>query len=126
MTTATSNAAGLALRGPELRAGHAVWSGSFGDVEVRFVGCGPEESRRAERAAVLAATEPMAPIPPPVAWARQVHSADILPAAAGECGAGDALWTSERGIALSIATADCAPVLLAGPEGLAAVHAGWR
>jgi polyphenol oxidase len=131
MTTATKQSSHLALRGPELRgghadghaAGHAIWSGSFGDVEVRFVGRGPEASRRGERGAILSAVEPGAP---PVAWARQVHSADVLPAVAGECGAGDALWTGERGLALSIATADCVPVLLAGPEGLAAVHAGWR
>jgi len=130
MAATIENASRLALRGPELRTGHAVWSGSFDGLEVRFVGRGPEASRRAERGAVLAAVEPMAPIPPPVAWARQVHSADVLPAVAGECGAGDALWSAHpsggHGLALSIATADCVPVLLAGPEGLAAVHAGWR
>ena len=29
-------------------------------------------------------------------------------------------------LALSVVTADCVPVLIAGPEGIAAVHAGWR
>jgi YfiH family protein len=125
MATTIEDTSRLALRGPELRAGHAVWSGSFDGVQVRFVGRGPEGSRRAEREAVLGAVEPGAP---PVAWARQVHSAEVLPAVAGECGAGDALWAASAGpgLALSIATADCVPVLLAGPEGLAAVHAGWR
>lgn len=66
----------------------------------------------------------------PVAWARQIHSASVLPAdAPGECGEGDALVTDRPGLALSIVTADCVPVLLAGPPGegrIAAVHAGWR
>ena len=93
MTTAPQ----LALRGPEIRAGHAVWSGSFGGVEVRFVGRGPEGSRRAERAAVLSAIEPGAP---PVAWARQVHSAEVLPAVAGMLGAEPARWSAWIGPAI--------------------------
>ncbi len=112
------------VSGPRASGGHAVWSGDDGGVEVRFVGRGPAASRAAERAAVLAGMEPGAA--PPVAWARQIHSAEVLSAVAGECGAGDALWTAEPGLALSIATADCVPVVLAGPEGIAAVHAGWR
>ena len=44
-----------------------------------------------------------------------------LPAQAGACGEGDALYTTGPGLALSVVTADCVPVLLAGPEGLAAV-----
>jgi hypothetical protein len=41
---------------------------------------------------------------------------------------GDAMVTKERGIALGILTADCAPVLLADPEAhvIGAAHAGWR
>ncbi|MDD3182685.1 MAG: peptidoglycan editing factor PgeF [Alphaproteobacteria bacterium] len=40
----------------------------------------------------------------------------------------DAMVTTQRNLALSILTADCAPVLLADPEGgvIAAAHAGWR
>jgi hypothetical protein len=88
-------------------------------VEVRFTGRGPANDREA----VLRAIEPSAP---PVAWAKQVHSAVALPARPGFCGEGDALFTEEPGLALSVVTADCVPVLLAGPQGLAAVHAGWR
>ena len=62
----------------------------------------------------------------PVAWARQIHSARVLEAQAGECGEGDALVGRENGLALSIVTADCVPVLLSGPAGIAAAHAGWR
>ncbi len=49
-----------------------------------------------------------------------------MPARAGFCGEGDALYTEEAGLALSVITADCVPVLVAGPGGLAAIHAGWR
>jgi YfiH family protein len=61
-----------------------------------------------------------------VAWARQIHSARVLRAHPGECGEGDALVSHGSAVALSIVTADCVPVLLAGPQGIAAVHAGWR
>ncbi len=61
-----------------------------------------------------------------VAWARQVHSARVLAARPGESGEGDALVGRGGGVALSIVTADCVPVLLAGPGAIAAAHAGWR
>ncbi|KAB2959206.1 MAG: polyphenol oxidase family protein, partial [Thermoanaerobaculia bacterium] len=60
------------------------------------------------------------------AWLRQVHSARVLEAAAGACGEGDALVTGRAGVAATVATADCVPVLLAVPGAVAAVHAGWR
>jgi purine-nucleoside/S-methyl-5'-thioadenosine phosphorylase / adenosine deaminase len=107
------------IAGPFQAGGYWVWRDRRGAVEVRFVGRGPA----GEREEVLSRIEPGAP---PVAWARQVHSARALPARRGECGEGDALFTREAGLALAIATADCVPVLLAGPEGLAAAHAGWR
>ncbi len=60
----------------------------------------------------------------------QVHSADVLvvdeytppfPHV-------DALVTRERGVCLTVKTADCAPVLLADERAgvIAAVHAGWK
>jgi YfiH family protein len=67
---------------------------------------------------------------PPVAWLKQIHSDRALAASSafpGYCGEGDGLFTSDTGLALSIATADCVPVVLASRTGrLAAVHAGWR
>ena len=96
-----------------------VWSDRQGDVEVRFTGRGPA----GERDEILARVEPDAP---PVAWAKQIHSATVLPAQPGHCGEGDALFGDAPDLALSVVTADCVPVLLAGPRGLAAVHAGWR
>lgn len=107
------------LAGPERVGGYWVWKATLGDVEVRFTGRGPSN----EREAVLRAIAPEAP---PLAWAKQVHSAVALPARAGGCGEGDALFTDGPGLTLSVITADCVPVLVAGPEGLAAIHAGWR
>src|SRR5271170_2732840 len=63
----------------------------------------------------------------------QVHSARVVHispdiSAPGCAGEGDALITRRPGIAISIRTADCFPILLADPEhhAVAAVHAGWR
>ena len=107
------------LQGPFLIGDNWVWKARHGDVEVRFTGRGPA----GEREEGLRRIEPDAP---PMAWAKQIHSAIALPAQAGWCGEGDALYTEEAGLALSVMTADCVPVLVAGPEGLAAIHAGWR
>jgi hypothetical protein len=73
----------------------------------------------------------------PLAGLRQVHSDRVLAAREGLAGEGDALVTGTPGLALSVVTADCVPVILAGPAGpagssrapswtVAAVHAGWR
>jgi len=110
------------LEGPFFEGGYWVWKARLGDVEVRFTGRGPSNDREE----VLRAIEPSAP---PLAWAKQIHSAVALPARAGGCGEGDALFTmftGGPGLTLSVITADCVPVLVAGPEGLAAIHAGWR
>jgi len=97
------------------------WRQSDGPLRVVFTGRGPHHPGVAE---ILASVEPD---PPAVAWARQIHSATLLPAIQpGKCGEGDAMTTSEANLALAIFTADCVPILLAGPEGIAAVHAGWR
>jgi len=60
------------------------------------------------------------------AWAKQVHGATVLAGSQGHCGDGDALITSQPQLPLSIATADCVPILLYGGGKIAAVHAGWR
>jgi len=76
--------------------------------------------------------------PPRVSFVTQVHGADSVaissPASASsdvlppDPPAGDALWTTSRGVPVSIRTADCVPILLWDPEAhaVAAVHAGWR
>lgn len=60
---------------------------------------------------------------------KQIHSAVVWEAErAGVAGEGDALVTAQAGVAVSIRTADCYPILLADPRNfaVAAVHAGWR
>jgi polyphenol oxidase len=96
-----------------------VWQGGETGASVLFAGRGCEGTR-AEVLRRLSGDEG------PVAWARQVHSARVLDAHAGDCGEGDALVVRRPGLALSIVTADCVPVLIAGAAGAAAVHAGWR
>lgn len=113
------------IAGPALEGGIWTWRGGEGNLRVAFTGRGPRESRESTRdtTALLALLEAE---PPRLAWAKQIHSAVVLPAQPGLCGEGDALTTNEAGLALAIFTADCVPVVLAGPEGIAAVHAGWR
>ncbi len=111
------------VEGPVTRGGHPVWWVSSGGIEVRFVGRGPGGTRTD----ILGRLEEGAPL---VAEAKQVHSGTVLPAREGFSGRGDALWTARPGLALSVITADCVPVLLAASEAeggrVAAVHAGWR
>lgn len=70
----------------------------------------------------------------PVARLKQVHGATVVearglrPSEVVVAGYGDALVTTERGLVLAVATADCVPLVLVDAEAgaLAAVHAGWR
>jgi copper oxidase (laccase) domain-containing protein len=59
-----------------------------------------------------------------------VHGADVVVVdrPGSSCGvAADAAVTSLPGVALAVTTADCAPLGLSSPEGVAGVvHAGWR
>lgn len=107
------------ITGPREEGGHWVWRSGRPGVEAVFVGRGPGGGREQVLARIPGA-------PGRLAWAKQVHSSTVLAGAPGECGEGDALFTREAGLALAVATADCVPVLLAGPEGVAAIHAGWR
>lgn len=64
-----------------------------------------------------------------VATLRQIHSDKVLAVEHSGClGDGDALISNRPGIALSIRTADCLPILIADPakRAIAAIHAGWR
>ncbi|WP_339843381.1 peptidoglycan editing factor PgeF [uncultured Halopseudomonas sp.] len=62
------------------------------------------------------------------AWLKQVHGTVVVEANAGQILEADAAWTEEPGLACSIMTADCLPVLLCNQAGtrVAAAHAGWR
>lgn len=64
---------------------------------------------------------------PRVVRAKQVHGDRVLHAReAGLVGEADAVWTDTPGLFVAVLTADCVPILLAGPGRVAAVHAGWR
>lgn len=60
----------------------------------------------------------------------QVHGNDVVVVEDAFSAAGanaDAAVTAKHDVALGIATADCAPIALASPEGIVgAVHAGWK
>lgn len=74
-------------------------------------------------------TRQPAPIPESVSSVKQIHSNLVLLAEhPGLPGEGDALITNRPGLAISIRTADCYPILLADPRNraIAAIHAGWR
>lgn len=106
---------------PQTVAGHATWAFSGAGCEVLFVGKGPQTERlEAFRTLVPSST-------PSLSWPRQTHSAVVLEAnREGLCGAGDAIRTDQPGIALSVVTADCVPIVVAGSDRLATIHAGWR
>jgi YfiH family protein len=65
-----------------------------------------------------------------LAGVHQVHSADVVVADAplAPHPKADALVTATKGVALSILTADCQPVLFADPIAgvIGAAHAGWK
>jgi len=60
-------------------------------------------------------------------WLRQVHGHDVVTVAAPPVDPpeADAAVTTSVGLPLVVMTADCAPVALASPGGVAVVHAGW-
>ena len=110
---------------PDLETGAAVWVGSQGRAQVRFVGRAAGESR-ADALALGVRASPAVSTPAQLAWPRQIHSTDVLAASAGECGVGDAVHTTTAGLAIAIATADCVPIAIASSAEIAVVHAGWR
>lgn len=61
-------------------------------------------------------------------WLSQVHSTEVVQADPGQRATADASWTDQPGLACSILTADCLPVLFCDRAGsrVAAAHAGWR
>jgi YfiH family protein len=62
---------------------------------------------------------------------KQVHGANVrivteLPAPDDEPVEADGVATTLEGVAAVVVTADCLPVALIAPEGVAMIHAGWR
>ncbi|MHB0819070.1 peptidoglycan editing factor PgeF [Stutzerimonas stutzeri] len=62
------------------------------------------------------------------AWLSQVHSVVTVKADPALVPCADASWTDATGIACTVLTADCLPVLFCDRAGtrVAAAHAGWR
>ncbi|SDR79593.1 conserved hypothetical protein [Halopseudomonas xinjiangensis] len=62
------------------------------------------------------------------AWLEQTHSVKVVRADASQVLDADASWTDQPGVACTIMTADCLPVMFCDRAGtrVAAAHAGWR
>lgn len=64
--------------------------------------------------------------PEQIVFARQVHGTDLIEHPRHEVAEADGHVVREAGLVPLVFVADCLPVALAGPEGVALVHAGWR
>jgi YfiH family protein len=92
--------------------------------------CGQGSSDQAEVVAINRArvASAMGVAPEALVSVRQTHSADVALAPFDDRPEADAIVTATPGLALTILTADCQPVLFADPQAgvIGAAHAGWR
>ncbi len=96
--------------------------------------CGTGSSDQAEIVAInrARAATAMEVAPAALIGVNQVHSADVVavtgPVDDGPRPKADAMVTATPGLALSVLTADCQPVLFVDPRArvIGAAHAGWR
>lgn len=94
--------------------------------------CGAGSSDQSEAVAINRArvAEALGVAAADLAGLHQVHSADVVTVTGPLASAprADALVTATPGIALTVLTADCGPVLFADAEAkvIGAAHAGWR
>ena len=94
--------------------------------------CGPGSSDQTEAVAINRerVAEALGVAPRALVGVHQVHSPDVVTVTSAGIPQtrADALVTSEPGLALTVLTADCQPVLFADPNAcvIGAAHAGWR
>ena len=94
--------------------------------------CGPGSSDQTQAVEINRARVAQAMEVPPdrLVSVQQVHSAEVVrvDGPLPDQPRADAMVTATPGVALSVLTADCQPVLMADAEAgvVAAVHAGWR
>lgn len=94
--------------------------------------CGHGSTDQHEAVAINRArvAEAMGVGPEALAGVNQVHSVNVVVVTGptADRPAADAMVTDRPGVALSILTADCQPVLLADPQAgvIGAAHAGWK
>jgi YfiH family protein len=115
-----------------LRHGFFTRKGGASSGVFRGLNCGPGSSDQSEAVSINRArvAEALGLAPAALASMHQVHSADVvtLTAAPEPRPRADAMVTAAPGLALTVLTADCQPVLLADAEAgvIGAAHAGWR
>ena len=105
---------------------------SSGLYEGLNVGLGSSDARDMVQENRRLALAHLVPAGATLCTAYQIHSAEVViveePWSMGDAPQVDAMVTAQRGIALGIVTADCAPVLFAdaGVGVVGAAHAGWK
>ncbi|MEE8330722.1 MAG: polyphenol oxidase family protein [Acidimicrobiia bacterium] len=61
------------------------------------------------------------------AFVSQVHGSVAVEAlVAGDLGEADAIYSGHAGLPMTVATADCVPIVVEGPAIAGVIHAGWR
>jgi YfiH family protein len=115
-----------------LRHGFFTRKGGASSGVFRGLNCGPGSSDQAEAVSINRArvAEALGVAPERLVSVHQVHSAEVVTVTGPlvEKPRADAMVTAVPGLALTVLTADCQPVLLADREAgvVGAAHAGWR
>lgn len=117
---------------PPVRHGFFTRKGGASSGVFEGLNCGTGSSDQTEIVAINRArvAEAMGVESDHLAGVHQIHSADVVTVSAPQTDKprADALVTSTPGIALSVLTADCQPVLFADAKAgvIGAAHAGWK
>ena len=116
----------------DFRHGFFTRRGGASSGDLAGLNCGAGSSDQSEIVSINRArvAEAMQVAPDKMLGVHQVHSADVFPVTGpmAERPRADALVTATPGLALSVLTADCQPVLFGDANAgvIGAAHAGWR